>query len=404
MKLHHFTILGALIFLGSCGQKSQLILTNSGDHAVYGKQIVVDKSKLSGFPAEYFKLLRGGSEIPVQFDDLDKDGQWDEVAFKMDFAPAEEVVLVLSPTHEVPEYDQLTNVYLGVSPDRNGEFGEVQMASRPESHVAQSTPYLYQYEGPGWESELVGFRSYFDSRNGKDIFGKVMPQLYIHQIGLGENYHELADWGMDVLKVGNSLGAGALAMLRSDSLYRLGDTQTATFSAITEGPVRAMLELQYTGWDVAGVRYDVAEKISIWAGKRHYTSTIALDGGGDADTLVTGIVDLKKVEKTVFSMADYQAIFTFGEQSENHDNLGMGLLISNSNWNGFGTAPEAGDGVTNTYTAYLKPDNGLYQYHFFAGWELENREFASSDKFREALEQEVIGLSTPVDIQFQIKK
>ncbi len=42
-----------------------------------------------------------------------------------------------------------------------------------------------------------------------------------------KNYHALADWGMDVLKVGKSLGAGAMGVLMrdaagKDTLVRLG--------------------------------------------------------------------------------------------------------------------------------------------------------------------------------------
>ena len=42
-----------------------------------------------------------------------------------------------------------------------------------------------------------------------------------------KNYHQLSDWGMDILKVGTSLGAGALALQLQtndgkDSLVRLG--------------------------------------------------------------------------------------------------------------------------------------------------------------------------------------
>ncbi|MEQ8472223.1 MAG: DUF4861 domain-containing protein [Marinoscillum sp.] len=403
MNRQPFLILGALILLTACGQQPTLVISNKEDYPVYGKRIIVDASEVTGLSTTYFKLSYGGNELPVQFDDLDNDGTWDEVVFELDFAENEAITLTISPSEIVPDYPQQTNVYLGVSPERNDQFGEVEAAKRPKSHVAQSTPYLYQYEGPGWESELVAFRSYFDSRNGKDIFGKTTPQLYVSKIGLGDNYHELSDWGMDVLKVGNSLGSGALAILKNDSLYRLGETDQAEFKAITEGPVRAIMELKYTGWDVAGISYDLTETIEIWAGKRSFTSRIVLTGGSELDTLVTGIVDLKKVEQAELEATGFQVMYTHGKQSENEDVLGMGILVKDSNWLGFDQAPESGEGVTNTYTALLKSSNDLYTFHFFAGWELEHADFASKEKFQEALVKEADCLNANVSVLFNIK-
>src|SRR5690606_13009509 len=198
----------------------------------------------------------------------------------------------------------------------------------------------------------------------------------IEKIGLGEDYHSLQDWGMDVLKVGNSLGAGALALLKGDSIYRLGDTDEAYFRIVTEGPVRSIIELKYKGWKVAGQQYDLTETITIWAGKRSYTSEVVLEGGNGTDTLVTGIVDLIGVEKIERQAAGHQLLYTHGVQSENKDNLGMGILVADSGFVGFGAAPKEGDGVTNTYTALLKPEGGRYKFHFFAGWELEDSGFA----------------------------
>ena len=78
------------------------------------------------------------------------------------------------------------------------------------------------------ENDKVGFRLYLDGRNAKDIYGKRTSELVLKDIGLDEsgtpvdNYHVLRDWGRDILQVGNSLGAGGLALFENDSLHRLG--------------------------------------------------------------------------------------------------------------------------------------------------------------------------------------
>ena len=88
-------------------------------------------------------------------------------------------------------------------------------------------PTIAQGESVTWENDKFGFRVYFDCRNAKDLFGKLKPVMIADKVHTPEmgSYHELADWGMDVLHCGSSPGAGGLAMLENDSLFRLGSTE-----------------------------------------------------------------------------------------------------------------------------------------------------------------------------------
>jgi hypothetical protein len=59
-------------------------------------------------------------------------------------------------------YEKVDGVYSG------GEFISIDSAQVPPDHFAHDA--LYQFEGPGWESEKVGYRLYLDDRNRTDIF------------------------------------------------------------------------------------------------------------------------------------------------------------------------------------------------------------------------------------------
>jgi len=399
--LIHIPVVLLVVIAASCGQNQSIVLTNNADLQMVDKPVVMERNDLPVSGSEYFKLMDGSMEVPVQFDDFDGDGRWDEVAFECSLEPKESVELRIEPTNDRPTYEIRTNAYLGYSPERNNQFSSVAENERPADHVAMSTPYLYQFEGPAWESDLVVFRSYFDSRNGKDIFGKVKPLIRAEIIGTGENYHELQDWGMDVLKVGGSLGAGALAMLKNDSVYRLGETDRAAFHIVTEGPVRTIITLSYVGWEVESTSYDIEETLSIWAGKRSYQSSVVLSNGSGADTLVTGIVNLKKVPKTELSSNGFEITYTHGEQSEHHDMLGMALLIPSEGFGGRATAPDEGEGVTNTFMSYLMPVDGAYHFSFLAGWEGENEAFKSQEAFENALLTEATALNQNIDIKLK---
>jgi len=50
-------------------------------------------------------------------------------------------------------------------------------------------------------------------KKGRAIFGKLVPGMVMDTVGpnVNNSYHQLSNWGMDILHVGNSLGAGAIA-------------------------------------------------------------------------------------------------------------------------------------------------------------------------------------------------
>ncbi len=343
---------------------------------------------------------QSGKVLPSQQDDLNGDGEWDELAFQYSLQQKEKVEVVLHWTDERNDqtaFASRAHAYLGYRPTREGDFGSVDHNERPEDHEPQSWPYLYQFEGPGWESDLVAYRIYFDKRNGKDIFGKTRKGTFLDSIGLGENYHELQPWGMDVLKVGNSLGAGSLAMLKKDSLYRLGQTSSSTFQKIADGPVRAIIKLSFGDWQVDNNNYDVEEVITIWGGKRWYQDEVALKGSS-SDTLVTGIVNMFDITPARRTFSSMEVLANHGRQSENKDMMGMALLVPKDQLAGFGSAPKEGDGITLTDYMALKSDGGRFRFWFYTGWELEDKKFASEEQFLKALEAESLKLSEPVKI------
>ncbi|MBV6644314.1 MAG: DUF4861 family protein [Cyclobacteriaceae bacterium] len=377
-------IVSAIIFCAFCacgGKKKHIRLENPESFDLVDFPVIISNSQLEiaeGMAA--LVLNEVGDTVPTQL-------AGDDLMFLVSIPSGQNVTLDIAATSvkEYPIFTSRTQVYLGHRPGREGYFNPVQELVRDTAHEPQSWPYLYQYEGPGWESELVAFRSYFDSRNGKDIFGKTDKKLLAKSIGLGENYHKLQPWGMDVLKVGSSLGAGALALLKNGKTYRLGPTVEAKFQIIENGPIRSTLRLTYQGWEVAGRSYGLEEEISISANKRWYESSVRLIGGTPQDTLVTGIVNLKGLPLDQFSESGWQVLYTHGDQSENEDGLGMALMIDENTYAGSAEAPSEGEGITSTYLSYMVPSNGQYAFRFYAGWELENEVFATNRGFKEAL-------------------
>ena len=141
--------------------------------------------------------------IVTQLDDLDKDGKWDEACFLYTFQPHQTVTFTTKD--ENSRYTaSLAHARLRKKINET-TFGddlhkETMPPKNPPTDFSKQPLPLYLTEGPAWENDKIAFRLYFDTRNGKDIFGKLEPGLVMDTIGANHNhsYHNLSHWGLDI--------------------------------------------------------------------------------------------------------------------------------------------------------------------------------------------------------------
>jgi hypothetical protein len=286
-------------------------------------------------------------------------------------------------TDEPPE--TRTNIRMART---DGEsWNELTEAERDPDHLGQIMPPVYQSEGPMWENENVGFRLYFDERNGIDIFGKRTNEMVLDRVGIDENYHELQDWGMDVLKVGNSLGAGSIGLMIGDSVYRLGDAARERFAILEEGPDRSRFRLDYDGWEVAGRSLDLDWEIGIEAGTYAYTSTVTITGLRGDEDLLTGIVNLHSDRVYTEERGDRFVMYTHGPQAELDHVLGMAVSADAEAVLGTGEFMPEDEPIGSTYYVRLKLADGQpTSYRFTAGWAPGNEAFTERMGFAAVIE------------------
>ncbi|HNX89843.1 MAG TPA: DUF4861 family protein, partial [Paludibacteraceae bacterium] len=185
--------------------------------------------------------------------------------------------------------------------------------------------YYIKYEGPGWESDKVAFRFYLDWRNGIDVFGKRTPGIVLPFVGTEdyEKYHHMADWGMDNMKVGNSLGLGSIAVWNGTKAVRVEKTDSVISLIPADGKIRSQVLTNYYGWQANGVKCNLKSLISIDAGSRASRMELSVDK--NLPNIATGIVKDKNAEliKPEKSTGEWSYIATFGKQSLNNDMQGL---------------------------------------------------------------------------------
>lgn len=411
-----------LIIKAALAQKNIIItLQNPADLARQEEPIVLSRKTLEKYAGNILMNMvplfkkASGEILASQADDLDGDGTWDEVIFITSFQKKEKYKIIIKfiKSDDLPAFKKRTNARLA---KLEGEkFLPITKETMPEGHkqtdFSTTKMPLYQTEGPTWENDKVGFRLYFDPRNGKDIFGKTTSDLVLDRVGLpGDNYHAKNEWGMDILKVGTSLGAGALAIevkttAGKTTLARLGENvEQIAYELIADGPVRSILQLHYKNWQPTPTeKYDITETISIIAGQFYYESKVIISNFLGERQLVTGIVNLQSQKAIQNADGNYFYLATHDTQSENKDKLGMGIVGSRANFAGFGETPEEGkEKVLQTYFVKLKAKaNQSVSFKFYAGWEATDARFAEAVYFENFLKEEVKRFSKPIKIQFK---
>ncbi len=113
--------------------------------------------------------------------------------------------------------------------------------------------FATRYEGPGWESEDIAWRIYFDARNAIDLYGKRRPGLYLDLFSSPEYvYHMEGPFGRDIYGIGKALGVAGIGALVDGKALPVAEVADRKWRIASSGPVRSVLELEYKGWKIAG--------------------------------------------------------------------------------------------------------------------------------------------------------
>ena len=255
------------------------------------------------------------------------------------------------------------------------------------THTKETSQY-FQMEGPAWENENVAFRNYFDARNGIDVFGKRKSDMVLDSVGINENYHELQDWGMDILKVGNSLGAGAIGLIIGDSLYRIGSNGNGTFNLISENENQSSFRLSFDDFKINGRIYKIDHEIEILAGTHFYKSTVSIKGLKGDEILVSGIV-AHMDNLTRGNTSAYNFMGTHGIQAEDGSNLGMAVAVPKKYFIKTSKSTDYKGSIDNSHLMEIKLIDGKAEYCFFTGWELQDPQFNSAVYFMQTVTKEL---------------
>ena len=404
-----FQVLVVVLLFWGC-EKSAITINLKNESGFERKDEVVRvsieelKRNAPSFSPEAFVVKDGKHELPSQTIDSDGDDSLASITFAADFAPGEHKTIMVSDSktgEKHKDYPKRTQAELSQKFDGKwenkkylgGEFRNIDFVRVPDEHTDHSS--FFRYEGPGWESDKVGYRFYLDWRNAIDIYGKKTSGMVLQNVGQDgfDSYHEMAEWGMDILKVGESLGIGSIGMWHDAKVFRVSETDSMTCAVVANGPVHSQIQTRYFGWQVGGAKYDLTSNLSITTGSRMTRHDLHISG--DAGNLCTGLVKHEKAE-LLLSSADtdgWRYLANYGKQTLADDNLGMAILFRGSD-----LIEMTEDALS--HVVVLKPRAGELSYYFLAAWEKELDGITSKDEFLKYLKSEIAKLNEPIAVSF----
>ena len=396
-------ILITFVFVACSNESGMKIkVTNETDLPLNDASVVVSLKT----DHQYYSLTFEGEEIPHQVIKNKTDNN-DELIFVTDLSPKEtkEFTLKEISANEAKEFKARTYAELSMKEGnvyydkrfRGDKFVKVTHLKVPAIHTDHDA--LFKYEGPGWESEKVGYRFYLDWRNGTDIFGKKKDQLILDQVGThdtvaqDDSYHSMQEWGMDIFKVGNSLGIGSIGMWANDKVNMVSKTDSVICNIPHTGPIEAKVVTDYYGWQVGDKKYDLKSDLSIDAGSRLTKCNLQISG--NPDNLVTGLV---KHENTELIKSDkkegWNFLALYGKQTLVNDQDKLGIVIFYPQKDLIEITEDS-----SSYVIKLKPNNGEVTYYFAAAWEQEGNGILDISEFKDYLEWTATKLDNPVVVE-----
>jgi hypothetical protein len=383
--------------------------TNTGNNDIADAKIKIHVPQILQKHPEFniygFIVVKGNSEIPSQAVDLDGDGISDIIVFVSDLtANSSDKFTIRYTKNKIQNRIYKKRAYAELSQKKGGKWENRKYEGGAFENVSYSRvpseltdhSYYYRYEGPGWESDKVGYRFYLDWRNAIDIYGKKTHDMVLQNVGLDgyESYHNMSDWGADIFKVGSTLGIGSVAMWSKNKINMVSKTDSVECKILASGPVESMIETKYYGWQVDSFKCNLKSNLSIDAGSRITTHNITLNG--KYGKICTGLIRDPKASLFIDTLSSMKwcYIATWGKQSLADDSLGIAVVFKKNDMIRLNED-------ANNYFLILNPDlEGKLTYKFLAAWEKEPGGINNEKAFKEYLANTLKKLDNPIKVDY----
>lgn len=368
--------------------------------------IVISRKKLESltrkFPQNHIPRLIGenGEEVPLQTDDIDGDGEWDEVSFSYSILPVytavlkvETVALALSS-----DFENRTNIVVyHQKRDKENQFAEAGNISRAQPFSALS--------GIAWENDKMGFMLDFYPEPVKLILGKRTDKMILNKIDFDSKSLVRQSWGRKLFNRIDSIGPGSLTFMKDSVFGKIENYDSLIYQIIAQGPVKSSFKITYKGVQSGSTKFNLEEKITVWARQDGYQNTISSAGLEDDLTLGAAIPVYRQnavIQNNEGSR--YHSVATFNIKGDN-DATALGMLLPKIKMAYNNTDTVDYDLGSNLhFVKFNVNDQEPVKIHVYAGWQHQDEKFKDPEGFITILDKEANRLSNPIEIEKYVEE
>jgi pectinesterase len=305
-----------------------------------------------------------GKEVAVQAIDMNQDGAVDELIFLADLKAGETKSFVL----------------------QEGTYPRTPSGSMTDAR------FVPPREDLAWENDRIAFRMYGPplakegSNNGIDVWTKRVRSLIVENWYRGEeqrpaiSYHEDHGEGADYFTVGSSLGAGAVALLKDNSLYQPGVFEK--HRVIATGPLQAMFELTYKPVVYDGKKITEIMRVTLTAGSNLNKIEVTFLSGSNRGivTFAAGLVKRKGAITYRDRKNGWTSLWGLTTDSKEVGYLGTGIVMPSA------TMKEMKEDSVHALIVGRAELGKSFTYYAGAGW-TRSGDFATAEDWNNYLSE-----------------
>lgn len=232
--------------------------------------------------------------IMSQMDDLDSDGDFDELAFTISLSSnqTKNIHLAFLETPDNENWEARTHAQMWFK-DKSKDKSYYELNHIPTDTVSEVKDNMYStmyHHGPAFENEEVAYRIYFDSKESTDLYGKRTRQLELAK-GMWYSSEEpdtVAKYnlGDDIILVGQTISLGTLrgwddsnddpdfattppgSKIKDPCMVMISPFKWRQAHIVTKGPLRTVVDMNVEGWQYKGHELNLKSRYILYSGNR----------------------------------------------------------------------------------------------------------------------------------------
>ncbi|WP_282015028.1 DUF4861 family protein [Marinifilum flexuosum] len=335
------------------------------------------------------------SLIPSQLDDLNGDGNKDELSFQLDIKKDSNLkVKICKVSKDIASkyvFESGVHAQMGLKNGKNPFIIKDSIFSESGDLYKET-----MHHGPALESEHIAYRMYFDDRSSIDVYGKMHHRLELDKTKWYSNDEFIAnEYGGDILFVKNTIGIGSLRIWNGKNVETLKASKGRYAIVRASGPVRSVIDMCTMGVDG---NTELLSRMMIYAGHREMIYRAYLPKEMNAE-FCTGVRKIIGADVRINKEAGYISLWGTDYPRINHEKypqvtVGLGVVVPKQWQSNLFMEDEL------NHLIGIQSKDSFIEYYIAASWNQERNGIQTADEMEEYMKNLSLRANASLQISY----